>query len=526
MRLKKFTAVLCAAALLLSGCTRIPNKQIPQTEAPPETTEPTEEAYFAEVSAKEYEINRMELSVKLNAEGGVFEGNIRTDGDYDGNGYIVLDKGMTLKHIASMDFSQHYRMVLAAHSYGGAVIRLKLANESVGTYYITASESADFELFSVDNLYLPAGPSVVELEVISGSAALDYILIESSDRVKGDCYEISHRTAGSETSVAATGLMRYLCDTYGNSILTAQNVTPGTNAEIDMIYSETGRYPAIRTGELVYTTSAKESELETAQNELEAALEWGKSGGIVSFMWHWSAPEKGGVFKEETDFLLEDAVTEKTISVYDEAGLDRLLANGEITKECRALMRDIDEIAKVLAEFKNANIPVIFQPLPFGDTELYWWGGNAEYYKWLWQLVFDRLDEYHRLNNLIYVWNGSSAEFYPGDSLCDIIGQSIYEQSPASFAGRFSALAQLCDDTKKPMAITDCDEIPSADFMRRDYAMWLWFSAGSGECVISADGTLSEKYTSWQRLFDSYNHKLTITKDELPNFAEYAFEGE
>ncbi|MGN0649544.1 MAG: glycosyl hydrolase [Oscillospiraceae bacterium] len=526
MRLKKFTAVLCVSALLLSGCSRIPAKQISLTQSPHETTEPTEEAYFAEVSAKEYEINRMEISVKLNAEGGVFEGNIRTDGDYDGNGYIVLDKGMTLKHIASMDSAQHYRMTLAAHSYGGAVIRLKLSNESAGTYYIPACESADFELFSVDNLYLPAGPSVVELEVISGSAALDYILVESSDRVKGDCYEISRRMAGSDSSVAAIGLMRYLCDTYGSSILTSQNVTPGTNAEIDMIFSETGRYPAIRTGELVYNTSAKSSEQKTAQSELEAALEWGKSGGIVSFMWHWSAPEKGGVFSEDTTFLLEDAVTEKTISVYDEAGLDRLLANGEITKECRALMRDIDEIAKALAQFKNANIPVIFQPLPFGETNLYWWGGNADNYKWLWQLIFDRLNEYHRLNNIIYVWNGSSADFYPGDGLCDIIGQSIYEQSPASFAGRFSALAQLGGDTKKLMAITDCDEIPSADYMRRDYAMWLWCSVGSGECVISSDGTLSEKYTSWQRLFDSYNHKLTITKDELPNFAEYAMESD
>lgn len=526
MRLKKFTAALCAALPLLSGCARIPSKQISQTDAPAETAEATEEAYYAEVSAKEYEINRMELSVKLNAEGGVFDGGVRTDGDYDGNGYIVLDKGQVLKHIASVDYAQHYRMVLAAHSYGGAVIRLKLSNESAGTYYITASESADFEMFSVDNIYLPAGPSVIELEVISGSAALDYILVESSDRVKGDCYEVSSKTAGSETSVAAMGLMRYLCDTYGNSVLTSQNVTPGTNAEIDMIFAETGRYPAIRTGDLVFGTSAEESDAETAQNEIEAALEWGESGGIVSFMWHWSAPEAGGVFKADTTFLLENAVTEKSVSVYDDAGLDRLLENGEITKECRALMRDIDETAKALARFKDANIPVIFQPLPFGDTELYWWGGNAENYKWLWRLVFDRLNEYHRLNNIIYVWNGSSAEFYPGDDLCDIIGQSIYEQSSASFAGRFTALSELCGETKKLMAVTDCDEIPSADFMRRDYAMWLWFSAGSGECVISADGSLSEKYTGWQRLFDSYNHKLTITRDELPRFAEYALESE
>ena len=50
MRLKKITAALCAASLLLSGCTRIPNKEIPQTETLAETSEPAEEAASPESS--------------------------------------------------------------------------------------------------------------------------------------------------------------------------------------------------------------------------------------------------------------------------------------------------------------------------------------------------------------------------------------------------------------------------------------------------------------------------------------------
>lgn len=524
-------AALAAAAALLTGCTEIPDRSAPGISA--DTSAQTAEASGTadadgapdEIPAKQYPIESSDFAVKLNAEGGTFSGNVRTDGDFDGKGYIVLDEGMKLQHIVTADTSQHYRISIAAHSYSGAVVRLKTVNETVGAYYIPASESPEFTMFAVDSVYLAAGPDILSFEVIQGSAALDYILVESSTIPESSCYYVSNSCVGSTTAVSTLGLKKFLADSYGKRIITGQTVTPGSNAEIAAITRETGRTPAIRTGDLMFCTPSKyESTNEYADSEVSNALEWGRNGGIVSFSWHWYAPAgTSDYYADASTFVLGDAVTDRDVSMADDEELNTLRESGLISEETVLLLKDIDAAAEVLKQFRSENIPVIFQPIPDGDSSMYWWSGSAVNYKWLWKLLFQRMDKYHGLNNLIWVWNGSSDDYFPGAEYCDVIGQSFYENSSSSFAGRFSALANMTD-VPKLLAITNCDKLPSPDYMRRDNAMWSWFSAGSGNIMITTSGELSEKYTSWQNLHDIYNSAICVTLDELPDFEEYAFQ--
>ena len=153
----KRIAALAAAAALLTGCAEIPDRNMSaQTSAGTAEASGTADTaeVFDEIPAKQYPLENSDFAVKLNAEGGTFTGNVRTDGDHDGKGYIVLDEGMKLQHIVSVDTSQHYRISIAAHSYSGAVVRLKTVNETVGAYYIPASESPEFTMFAVDSVYL------------------------------------------------------------------------------------------------------------------------------------------------------------------------------------------------------------------------------------------------------------------------------------------------------------------------------------------------------------------------------------
>lgn len=526
----KLTA-LTAAAALLCGCTAVPDRSLPaenQTQEENLSNEAgtSEEQSFVELPAKQYELNNVDFSVRLNAEGGAFEGNIRTDGEYDGKGYIVLDEGMQLSHIASPEASQHYCVAIAAHSYGGASVRLKTSNEAVGTFYIPASASSEFTMFAVDNVYLAYGPNILNFEVTEGSAAIDYIDITNSSQVKRPAYYVSSSCISTSTAVSAIGLMKYLTDTYGSKVISGQCVTPGTNAEIEVIAEETGRTPAIRTGDLMYCTPAVyKDNKQTADSEIQLALDWGKNGGIVSMGWHWFAPTgRPDFYAKSSDFVLADAVTDRDISMADEEELNALRDSGIISDSAIALIRDIDAAAQALAQFRAEGIPVLFQPIPDGDTDMYWWSGSPKNYRWLWSLVFNRLDRYHSLNNLIWVWNGSSTDYFPGKEMCDIIGQGFFENSSASFAGRFSVLAGITGDIPKVLAITSCDKLPSPDYMRRDNAMWLWFSIASGNTIIDSQGNLSEKHTSWKSLHDAYNSALCITLDELPDLNEYAFE--
>ncbi|MDE6031203.1 MAG: glycoside hydrolase family 26 protein, partial [Oscillospiraceae bacterium] len=525
-RVPKLLAVLLSV-VLLCGCQSIPNR--PESSEADESAEPvTEEpGSFEELSPTLYDIYKSDELIKLNAEGGVFNGSVRTDGEYDGHGYVVLDEGMTLTHIAEIPLPQHYRVIIAAWSEAGAVIKLSVKTQTEGMYYVEPSDEMSYGLYAIDSVYMTDGAMLLNFTVESGSVAIDYILVEDTVSVDPEVYLVHSSSVSSNASVAAIGVMKYLTDTYGKGIITAQNVTPATNAELDAIHAETGRYPAMRCGELAL--SLLEDEAERAEEEIQLALEWGKKGGLVSYTWHWYSPDTSrAALTEETNFRLTSAIdgqdTEQ-LALKDAEEIQLLYDSGFVSDKMLALIKDLDKIAEVLKRFDDEDIPVIWQPVPDGETKLYWWGGNSEEYKRLWQFIFNRLNKLHGLGNLVWVWNGSDAEFYPGNSYCDIIGQSVFEKSGSSFAGRFSALSSLPDTQKKPLAITSCDSLPKPEYMYRDNAMWLWFAIGSGSYIVDSEGSLSEVYTDWQSLYNCYNSKICRTLDELPDFNQYALSG-
>jgi len=528
--LKRLLPVILAASVL-SGCSEIPDKTSDVTAEAAATAESTESAEappekIEEIPPADFEIDSESALLKLNAEGGVFDGSARTDGTYDGNGYIILEKGKTLVHIAEVPATQHYRIVLAAYSYGGAAISLSTGAEgNSGVYYIPKTDTPQFEQFSLDSIYMGEGPMLLTFEVLSGTASLDYILIEDSSAAPNSCYRTPVSVVGKNTGIHTIGTMKYFTDIYGTRMLTAQNVTPGTNAEIDAVYTETGRYPAMRCGDLMYSSAfVDESNAEAAEKEVELALEWARNGGITSLGWHWYAPQSysSDFYANGTTFALSEAVTDRDIATATPEELQGMLDGAMITEDCLLLIKDIDLIAEQLGRFRDEYLTVVWQPLPDGDSDLYWWCGDAASYRWLWQLMFTRMNEYHQLNNLVWVWNGSSPAFYPGDDYCDIIGQGIFMNSPASNAGRFAALSYISGTCIKPVAMTTCDTIPNADFCKRDNALWLWTAPASGEYTIHPNGSYAETYTSWQRLNDAYNSKLCITRDELPDLSTYA----
>lgn len=524
MNLLRKTAVFLLGATMLCGCQSIPDRS--DSTSASESSEPkTEEAEsFEELSPMLYDIYKSDELIKLNAEGGVFNGNVRTDGEYDGHGYIVLDEGMTLTHIAEIPQPQHYRVIIAARAEKGAVIRLTVKTQTEGMYYIEPSDEMGYGLYAIDCIYMSEGAMLLNFTVESGSAAIDYILLEDADSVSSEAYLVHSSSVSSNASVSAIGVMKYLTDTFGSGVITAQNVTPATNAELDAIYKETGRYPAMRCGELALSLLDEESE--RAEEEIQLALEWGEKGGLVSYTWHWYSPDTSrAALTAETNFRLTSALSGQDMEQLAMSGAEEvqiLYDNGFVSDKMFALIKDLDKIAEVLRRFDEADIPVIWQPIPDSESELYWWGGNSEEYKKLWEFIFKRLNKLHGLGNLIWVWNGSDAEFYPGNSYCDIIGQSVYEKSGSSFAGRFSVLSELPDMQKKPIAITSCDSLPKPEYMLRDNAMWLWFAIGSGSYIVDSEGNLSEAYTDWQSLYNAYNSKICRTLDELPDFNKYA----
>ncbi len=512
---------------LLSGCTPIPDKLIGGSSSsgvnsditPPGTMKPE----YNEISVNEFYAYEQDFRVILGAESGVYDGSLSSVGDFNGTGFVRLGKGNTLTHILSVNTTQHYSIVLAVRSEKGASISLEAAGNPVGDYYVPKYEQTEetpeykFEYLTVDHIYLEAGQNILKFTVEEGSADIDFIIAENSSKVSNSVYDVASGSASIYASIHTVNVMRYLSEVYGKSVLTAQNVSPATNAEIEAVYNATGRYPAIRSSEISYALLTDEESAKRVKREMELALEWTKKGGLQAYTWHWLSPNYTHGVKPgdlNTDDLFKNQTPENA-AMLGETELDAMLANGFITADLAAMIKDIDKLAAIFKQFDEQGTTILFAPLPDGDSGQFWWGKTPESYKTIWQVVFDRMCNYHKLKSLIWVWNGSNMDYFP-DGMVDVIGQSFYESSDSSFAGRFAALSN--NPAGKPIALTACDVLPNIDYMFRDNAIWLWAAPEAGSYTINASGALSEEYNSVRKMKNFYNHTNTITLDELPDF--------
>ena len=513
---------------MLCGCEKIPDdSDVPSTaESSVVSSDPGGTQRTDTVFPKEYVIVQQKYLKKFEAERGSFNGTARDeDGkelqSSDENGYVELSAGQHLTQVATVSTSQFYRVIIQARSEKGASVKLQVGDIVEGSYYVAPpgqdDNKDDFGLFAVDNLYMSVGLNTLKLTVEEGSADIDCILVENSEAVSGDLYRTGDACVTANASERVVELVRMLTANYGKFTFTAQTVSCGTNAEIDAVFNETKRYPAIRASELAPALKDDSGSSETIESDISLAKQWDAEGGICAYTWHWYSPNALRSTGAR-DFDVHSAlwgIDPSELALIDEGGVELQLENDLLTQEAALLLEDIDKMAQTLKPLSDAGIPILFEPIPDGDAGLFWWGKDAESYRSLWILIFDRLTKYNDIGNLIWVWNNSDFDYYPGDNYVDIIGQSFYERSASSFAGRFSALASDPGTGRKMLAVTACDTLPSMDFMARDNAMWLWAAADCGEYVIDMTGNYSEMYNKKTALRNLYHNEKCITRDEL-----------
>ncbi|MBP1757024.1 MAG: xylanase, partial [Firmicutes bacterium] len=248
------------------------------------------------------------------------------------------------------------------------------------------------------------------------------------------------------------------------------------------------------------------------------AKKFDQEGGIVTFCWHWNAPEKYLVNTEKTPWW-KGFYTEGT-------NIDlAAIMNGEDPEGYDLLIRDIDTIAFQLKVLQNAEIPILWRPLHEASGGWFWWGASgSEAYIELYQLLYDRLVNYHKIHNLIWVWNGQNKDWYPGDEYVDIVGTDIYpgERVYSSQAANFQKLVDWTGDTRKIVAMTENGCMFDPERAVRDDAMWSYFGTWEGEFLtLNNTYTLSERYTETDMLVKVYNSDRVITLDELPDLRTY-----
>jgi mannan endo-1,4-beta-mannosidase len=308
-------------------------------------------------------------------------------------------------------------------------------------------------------------------------------------------------------------LMDYLGSLYGQKTLAGQQGNVGQGGDFpstNYLSASGGLTPALRGSDFIDYSPSRIANGASPAGESERIIDWArKTGGVVSMMWHWNAPsglinQPGkewwrGFYTDSTTFDVQAALANPASTQYGE------------------LLHDIDAIAVELKKFQDAEIPVLWRPLHEAEGQWFWWGAKgAAPFKQLWSLMHDRLTDYHGLHNLIWVYTSSAAEqnfrdWYPGDSLVDVVGADVYTDRTSSMSGPWYDLLDEYDG-RKMIALTETGTLPDPALFDRRELRWGWFMPWQ---VDGSPLGVTSNYTSAQ-LQSVLSHDDVVTLDELP----------
>ena len=460
-----------------------------------------------------------ELIAKVEAESGTLLGQAKVAAT--GTSVSSLERdGDGVQVTVNVPEAGHYDIVVHQATIGGGVkINFVEANgQRVGE---VTSPGSSWNDGVVEYVWLEAGENTISVTKSYGWVAIDYIGVKESAAIPADVYDVEPTLINPNATEEARRLMTFLCDNYGKNVISGQQCQDGPfGMDNAAIWRATGgSYPAVLGMDMISYSPARAAKGDQS-SVTEYAIEYWESGGIVTFCWHWCPDSRydngrdpwGTFYTENTRFNLKKAM------------------NGQDEYGYQMLLDDIDAIAVQLKKLQDAGVPVLWRPLHEASGGWFWWGASgAEPYMELYKLMYHRLTEVHGLNNLIWVWNGQDAAWYPGDEYVDIIGEDIYpgEKVYTSQAARFlKALSYT--DTRKLITLSENGCIPDPDLLIRDQVMWSYWCTWEGEFVLKTAGfnAYSGQYTEKDQLKKTYKHDSVITRKTLPDLKTYPLRDE
>lgn len=292
----------------------------------------------------------------------------------------------------------------------------------------------------------------------------------------------------------AVKLYQFLKDNYGKKIISGV-MTLNSFDETNWLKTNTGKEPAIIGLDFMHCNRGY-TWYDNEQPVRDAKAYWDRNG-IPVFVWHWRDPSR----------LTEEFYSSKT-------AFDVSKISDTASAEYKAMISDIDFVSGLLKKLEEQHVPVIWRPLHEAAGGWFWWGakGGAPCKK-LYQVMFDRMVNYHGLHNLIWVWTREPNDdsFYPGDAYVDIVGRDIYKQGDhSSQVNEFNSLNTLYG-SKKMITLSECGSIPDVDNLVTDAASWSWFMPWYGDYTRSS---VNNSLDLWKKMFAS---SYVITLDEMPS---------
>ena len=433
------------------------------------------------------------FSQKYEAESAILSGGAAKQASAAASGgyYVAQNEGNLTFNLNFTEDASYNIYIQVASPSGNKSNNLVVDGNSVT--FATTQSSNYGRMKVVSFLKLAVGAHKVEITKSWGWINIDYIEFEKVD--PSSVFNISKTLVTTNPTTETAKLYQFLYDNYQKKIISGvMNMS-----ELNWLKTNTGKSPALVGFDFLFCGRNYSWYNEnTPYTEAKALYD---KNGIPAFCWHWPDPS------HKTNEFYTDKTTFDISKITD--------VNSD---EYKAMIADIDYIAVMLKKFQDNKIPILWRPLHEAAGGWFWWGAKgAAPCKKLWQVLYDRMVNFHGLKNLIWVWTSepNDDEWYPGDEYVDIVGRDIYKEGDHS-----SQILEFNDLTsryggKKMVTISESGSFPDVDNLIKDGAGWSWFMPWTG------DFTRLPKYNPldlWKKMFAS---DYVLTLDEMPNLKTY-----
>ena len=301
-------------------------------------------------------------------------------------------------------------------------------------------------------------------------------------------------------SPEAVDLLNYLYSISGKHTLTGQHCNPLVGStRLAGVEKLTGSYPAVFGQDFGFSAAGTWDGINFRQQIVDEAIRRHNEGFIITLMWHAVRPT------EDEPVVFEESIQGK---LSEKDWLDLFEPGSQVNERWKS---QVDVIAFFLKQLREASIPVLWRPYHEMNGGWFWWGKKTgEFgYKKLYRMLFDRLTNFHKLNNLLWIFNANEVRFgvdsydkyYPGDDMVDILATDVYSNK---FSTKdYNRLLSLAGN--KPIALGEVGDLPMPKLLRRQ-PRWTWFMYWHDPSLL---------WKNKKEIVSVYNSKETLTLDQL-----------
>jgi mannan endo-1,4-beta-mannosidase len=270
-------------------------------------------------------------------------------------------------------------------------------------------------------------------------------------------------------SPEAVQLLQYLYSVSGNHTLTGQHAVPLLrSARLIEAQRAGGNFPAVFGMDFGFDSPGTWDGINFRQQMVDEAIQKYREGYLIVFMWHAVRPI------EDEPVKFKDSIQGK---LTEEQWHDLITPGTEINERWKS---QVDVIAWFLKQLRDAHVPVLWRPYHEMNGGWFWWGQKRgpDGYQKLYRMLFDRLVNFHKLDNLIWIYGCNEVTpgvdpydtCYPGDDVVDVLGTDVYRSGFAR--EQYDQLLALAKD--KPIALAEVGAAPSPEILK-EQPRWTWF---------------------------------------------------